>query len=165
MLATVNTYRQSTWGTLLWELKQQHGLSFVVITDHFFDKLTENLDGKNNLDMFVKSDQEITDEQAVYRPWHLGWEDLHTRRKHRKMVFMYRIVNHLTEIPACTILQSVGASQTRGHNHRYLVPYWSVDAYKFAFFPGIRLWNSLPTETVSVQSLGSFKILVMDWCP
>ena len=52
---------------------------------------------KNNLDMFVKSDQEITDEQAVYRPWHLGWEDLHTRRKHGKMVFMYRIVNHLIE--------------------------------------------------------------------
>ena len=41
-------------------------------------------------------------------------------------------------------LQSVGASRTRGRNHRYLVPYWSVDAYKFAFFPsGIRLQNSL----------------------
>ena len=85
---------------------------------------------KNNLDMFVKSDQEITDEQVVHRPCHLGWEDLHTRRKHGKMVFIYRIVNHLIEIPACTILQSVGASRTRGHNHRYLVPYWSVDAYK-----------------------------------
>ena len=121
---------------------------------------------KNNLDMFVNSDEDITDEQAVYRPWHLGWEDLHTRRKHGKMVFMYRIVNHPIEIPACTILQSVGASQTRGHSHRYLVPYWSVDAYKFASFPsGIRLWNSLPTETVSVQSLGSCKILLMDCCP
>ena len=86
-------------------------LSFVVITDHFFDKVAENLD-KNNVDMFVKSDQEITDEQVVYRPWHLGWEDLHTRRKQGKMVFLYRIVNHLIEIPACTILQSVGASQT-----------------------------------------------------
>ena len=50
---------------------------------------------KNNVDMFMKSDQEIIDEQAVYRPWHLGWEDLHTRRKHGKMVFMYIIVNHL----------------------------------------------------------------------
>ena len=122
---------------------------------------------KNNLGMFVKSDQEITDEQAVYRLWHLGWEYLHTRRKYRKMAFMYGIFHHFIEIPACTILQSVVASQTRGHNHRYLVPYWSVDAYKLAFFPsGIRLWNSLLTETVSViKSLGSFKILIMDWCP
>ena len=48
---------------------------------------------------------------------------------------------------------------------RYLVPYCRVDAYNFAFSPSdIRLWKSLPTETVSVQSLESFKILIMDWC-
>ena len=42
-----------------------------------------------------------------------------------------------------------GASRTGGHNHRYIVPYWSVDDYMFAVFPsGIRLRNSLPTETV-----------------
>ena len=42
----------------------------------------------------------------------------------------------------------------------------SVDAYKFAFFPsGMMLWNSLSTETVSAQSLESFKTLIMDWCP
>ena len=126
-------------------------LSLPIISS---TKLQKTWTDKNNVDMFMKSDQEITDEQAVYRPWHLGWEDLNTRRKHGKMVFLYRIVNHLIEIPTCTILQSVGASQTRGHNHRYLVPYWSVDAYKFAFFP-----------SVSVQSLGSFKILIMDSCP
>ena len=43
--ANVNTYRRDTWGTSVWELKQQHGLSFVVMTDHFFDKLVENWDG------------------------------------------------------------------------------------------------------------------------
>ena len=156
MRATVNKYRRATWETSLWELKQQmvyRSLSLPIISS---TNLQKTWTDKNNLDMFVKSDQEITDEQAVYRPCHLGWEDLHTRRKHGKMVFMYRIVNHLIEIPACTILQSVGASQTRGHNHRsgFFKPYWSVDAYKFVFFP-----------SVSVQSLGSFKILIMDWCP
>ena len=95
----------------------------------------------------------------------LGWEGFHARRQHGKFD---RIVNNLVEIPASTILQPVGASRTRGL--RYLVPYLviycSVDAYKFAFFPsGIRLWNSLPTETVSAQSLESFKTLIMDWCP
>ena len=89
---------------------------------------------------------------------HLGWENLYTHRQHGKMVLMYRIVNHLVEIPASTVLQPVGASRTRGHNHGYLVPYCGVDAYKFAFFPsGIWLWNSLPTETASAQSLESFK--------
>ena len=48
---------------------------------------------------------------------------------------------------------------------RYLVPYCRVDAYNVVFSPSdIRLWKSLPTETVSVQSLESFKILIMDWC-
>ena len=37
---------------------------------------------------------------------HLSWEDLHTLRQHGKMVLMYRIVNHLVEIPASTVLQS-----------------------------------------------------------
>ena len=50
--------------------------------------------------MFVKSDQEIIDEQAVY----LGWEDIHIRSKHGKILLMYRIVNHLIEIQASTIL-------------------------------------------------------------
>ena len=85
-------------------------LSLPIIS---LTNLQKTWTNKNNLDMLMKSDQEITDEQSVYRPWHLGWEDLHTRRKHGKMVFMYRIVNNLIEIPACTILQSVGASRTR----------------------------------------------------
>ena len=74
--------------------------------------------------------------------------------------------DHLVEIPTFTILQPAGASGTRGHNHRYLVPYCSVAAYKFASFPsGIRLWNNLPTEAVSAQFLEPFKTLIMDWCP
>ena len=81
------------------------------------------------------------------------WEDLHTCRKHGKMVLMYRIVNHLVDITSSTILQSVGTSRTREHNHRYLVPYYSVDAYKFAFSPsGIRLWNSGCLLRLSVSS-------------
>ena len=73
---------------------------------------------------------------------HLGWGDFHTRRQHGKMVLMYRIVNNLVEMPASITLQPIRTSRTRGHNHRYLMPYCSVDAYKFAFFPSeIRLWT------------------------
>ena len=77
------------------------------------------------------------------------------------------MVNHLVEIPASSFLRpAVGASQTRGQNHRYLVSCCSVNAYKFVFFPSrIRLWNSLPTEAVSAKSQESFKILIMDCGP
>ena len=61
-------------------------------------------------------------------------------------------MNYLVEIPASTLPQPVDASRTSEHNHRDLVP-CSVDTYKFAFFPsGIRLWNSLPAETLIAQS-------------
>ena len=80
----------------------------------------------------------------------IGWKDVYTRRQQGKIVLMESIVNYLIEIPASTIIHPVGASRTRGHNHKYLVPYCSVDAYRSAFFPsGRRLWNSLPTEMVS----------------
>ena len=45
-------------------------LSLPIIS---LTNLQKTLTNKNNIDMFVKSDQEITDGQAVYRPWHLGW--------------------------------------------------------------------------------------------
>ena len=81
--------------------------------------------------MSVKSEQEITDKQAVYRDV-VGWEDLHTHRKHGKMVLMYRIAKHLIKIPASTIFQPVDASQKEDIT-RYLVLYCSVGANKFAF--------------------------------
>ena len=65
---------------------------------------------------------------------YFGMEYLHTCRQD-KMNLRYRIINHLVEIQATHILQPVCASRKRVNNYRYLVPYCSVDAYKFAFFP------------------------------
>ena len=68
--------------------------------------------------IFVTGDYRRTSSESSLLDY-LGWEDLHTRRQHGKM---YRTVNYLVEMPASTILQPVGISRTRGHNHRYLVP-------------------------------------------
>ena len=79
---------------------------------------------------------------------------------------MYRTVNHLVEIPASTILQPWAHLEQVDKSTDITDNYCSVDAYKLALFSsGIRLWNSLPTETVSVQSPESFKTLIMDMCP
>ena len=88
----------------------------------------------------------------------LGWEQLQIRRQQNKTVMMYRIVNNLVEIPANQYLTPTGVS-TRGHQQRFLPYYCSVNAYQGSFFPSaIRLWNALPANTVSAQSID--KVLI-----
>ncbi|MCG7868954.1 MAG: reverse transcriptase family protein, partial [Candidatus Thiodiazotropha taylori] len=90
----------------------------------------------------------------------LGWEDLSSRREQSKSIMMYRIVNHLVDIPAEKYLIHIGTS-TRGHEIRFLVPYCHVVAFKSSFFPStIRLWNSLPVSVVTAPSLDAFKSCV-----
>ena len=90
----------------------------------------------------------------------LGWEQLQTRCQQNKTVMMYHIVNNLVEIPANQYLTPTGVS-TRGHQKRFRLYYCSVNAYKGSFFPSaIRLWNALPANTVSAQSIDDFKVLI-----
>ncbi|KAH3858666.1 hypothetical protein DPMN_101534 [Dreissena polymorpha] len=73
---------------------------------------------------------------------------------------MFRIINNLVEIQSKHILLSAGA-HTRGHANRFLVPFASVNVYKYSFFPsGIRIWNSLPEATFMAPSLDVFKTMM-----
>ena len=104
--------------------------------------------------MFVKSDQEITDEHSVSwleRSPHSQqtWKHEHGNMMETKSLVIFLRYKHPIFVSLSVHLEQIDIT-------RYLVPYCSVDAYKFAFSPsGIRLWNSLPTETVSVQFLES----------
>ena len=92
----------------------------------------------------------------MYRACSNIWEDLDTRRQHGKMVLMDRIVNHLVVITASIIRQPVGASR-RGHNQISCV-ILQCRCLQICFLPiRKRLWNSLPTETLTAQSLEPFK--------
>ena len=62
----------------------------------------------------------------------LGWEQLQTRRQQAKTIMLYRIVNQLVDIQAASLLIHAG-THTRGHANRFLVPYCSINAYKYSF--------------------------------
>ena len=87
----------------------------------------------------------------------LSWETLQHRRQQAKAIMMFRIVHAMVAIPASPHLQLLGAA-TRGHQYRYRVPYSRTKTYKESFFPSsIRLWNQLPEELTTAESLETFK--------
>ncbi|XP_052269835.1 uncharacterized protein LOC127871151 [Dreissena polymorpha] len=87
----------------------------------------------------------------------LEWDTLEARRQHSKAVMMFSFVNNLVDIQSQHILLPAGV-HTRGHSNRFLVPFASVNAYNYSFFPsGIRIWYSLPEATIMAPSLDVFK--------
>ena len=86
----------------------------------------------------------------------LGWEQLQTHRQQVKTIILYRIVNQLVDIQTASLLMPAG-THTRGHANRFQVPYCSINAYKYSFYPSsIRLWNSLPAALTTSPFLDVF---------
>ena len=95
---------------------------------------------------------------------HLQWQTLAERRRHARLVLLYKIVHNLVAINIYTHLsQQLLRRSTRNTNaHQFTVPDSRVDYHKYSFFPRTaREWNSLPAHVVSATSLDSFKCLMM----
>ena len=87
----------------------------------------------------------------------LEWETLRQRRIKTRAAMMYRVFHCLVAIPLPSQFSQTGAA-TRGHQHRYRVPFCRTTIYRESFFPStIRLWNQLPEEAIIAESLESFK--------
>lgn len=87
----------------------------------------------------------------------LGWEELKMRRARIKTILLFKIVNHLVDIPPEPFLIPTGAI-TRGHNIRFLLPHTRTITMQYSFFPSaIRTWNTLPQELASMTSLEGFR--------
>ena len=66
----------------------------------------------------------------------LNWPSLAHCRQEQKAVMMYKIVNHLIDIPASSYLLSAPTDHaTRGHNMRFVQPMTKINSYLYSFFP------------------------------
>lgn len=91
----------------------------------------------------------------------LQWKTLQHRRAVSKVAMMYRITNHLIDIPDDQLVPL--NTPTRGHSKRFLIPRSRTSLMKDTFFPNtIRLWNGLPENVVSSPSIDIFKTRVKD---
>ena len=104
---------------------------------------------------FVKGDYSRTSSVTAMLA-DLEWNTLQQRRMQSKTVMLYRVIYQLVSIPVTPFLIPTRAS--RVNNMRYAVPRSTVNAHLYSFFPSaIRIWNQLPSSTVSAQSLETFK--------
>ena len=97
----------------------------------------------------------------------LQWDTLQQRRQRLKVIMLYRVIYGLVAIPSQPYLLPRGASTTtRGHCLRFQVPYSRVQCHQQSFFPStIRLWNSLPDNVATADTMEVFKERLQDLPP
>lgn len=87
----------------------------------------------------------------------LGWESLASRRAKSRLYLLYKAAHGLVAIPVDNYLRTL-ASNTRGSDMKYFVPYCRTNTMKYSFFPAAaRMWNSLPPACTSAPSFEAFE--------
>ena len=87
----------------------------------------------------------------------LNLPSLEYRRTTSSIILFYKIIHNLINIPSSDLMPIT--SSTRGHHQRFQHIYARTSLYSNSFFPRtIRIWNSLPEDTIQQQSLSQFKL-------
>lgn len=89
----------------------------------------------------------------------LKWEPLEVRRRHDRLIMLYKMQHGLVDIPTDRYL-SVSDSRTRGSS-RFFQERITDTTYSNSFFPKtVRDWNRLPSRVVAAASLEEFRSLL-----
>jgi hypothetical protein len=88
----------------------------------------------------------------------LEWITLEERRKHSRLLMMYKLKNNIVRVDASSKLIP-NERPSRNNNEQALrIPSCKTTARKDSFYPRtIKEWNTLPNCTVSASSPESFK--------
>ena len=90
-----------------------------------------------------------------------GWENLAERRKRRKLILMYKIVNnnvpsYLTDLLPSRVNENSTYNLRTGNN--FEIPFTRLCSYESSFFPStLKLWNDLDISIRSLPSVLQFK--------
>ena len=104
---------------------------------------------------FVTSDYNRTSSVNVTLD-NLNWSTLISRRQTSRLCLLYKIIHNLVDITLPNYI-TPATRFTRGHDQKFILPQPRFDAHKFNFFQdSIRLWNSLPLETVHAHTTDKF---------
>ena len=78
-----------------------------------------------------------------------GHHTLQQRRRHSKIIMLYRIRHQLANVPTTTYITPA----TRNTQH-YNLPYARTEVYKSSFFPStIKLWNNLQPAIINSTTI------------
>ena len=89
----------------------------------------------------------------------LGWDNLSSRRAKQKANLMYKCINNLAPAYLCNLfLPRIPSYDFRNAKKKLLLPKPRTDYLKHSFsYSGAILWNNLPEEIRTSNSLAFFK--------
>ena len=89
----------------------------------------------------------------------LGWDNLSVRRVKQKANLMYKCINNLAPAYLCNLFAPISPSYYfRNAKKKLMLPKPRTDYLKRSFsYSGAVLWNNLPEEIRTSNSLGLFK--------
>ncbi len=88
----------------------------------------------------------------------LGWTSLEDRRRHQRLVMLYKINHGLVAIDANQYMTPATRISRRSNSNAYLVPQSNSDVHQYSFFPRtIRDWNELPQHVIDAPSVNAFR--------
>ena len=95
----------------------------------------------------------------------LKWPSLQLHRESAHVILLYKIINHILQIPINYFPTPSPVITTRSRNDMKFLHYQpTIECFKYSFFPRtIPEWNRLPPDIVHADSLGSFKNLLYQY--
>ena len=95
----------------------------------------------------------------------LGWDNLSIRRAKQKANLMYKCTNNLAPAYLCNLFAPrISNYDLRDVNGKLLLPKPRTDYLKRSFtYSGALLWNNLPEEVRTANSLDVFKRSIHSW--
>ena len=81
---------------------------------------------------------------------------LEQRRQTMRAIMIYKLKHKTIVLPTAPFIPT--GLNTRGHNHRFRLPYSRIDDHKASFYTAaIKLWNSLPDRLIGAPSIEAFR--------
>ena len=92
----------------------------------------------------------------------LKWPTLQHRRESARVILLYKIINHIIQIPPNYFPTPSPVITNRSSNDMKFLHYQpTIDCFKYSIFPArIPEWNRLPSDIVHADTLDSFKNLL-----
>ena len=130
------------------------------IWDPHTDKIQEELEKVQNCAArFVTSNYVYETGSMTGILEQLKWESLKKRRKHNRLILLYKGLKGKARIPTDDLIPKTRHGRMQ-HSLAFQIPSASRDVYKYSFFPQtIRDWNDLPESLISSSDLSDDGVL------
>ena len=132
-----------------WNMRQQYGIRPQRRTSDLWRMCSVKLPTSRRVTTVDPADCVTTMIESMNRV------TLVSRWAEAKLVILYRIAHNIVYVTTSSL--TAAPTHTRGNTSCYLQPSTRIEAYKHSFSSTIKSWNKCTQQSVTKQSLDSFR--------